>query len=327
MLKRASAVVFGLSLTLQAQPRPDIRVNVDLVTVTCSVTDRGGAPAKDLQPDDFILTDNGVRQPIRNFWQESDLPLTLALVADVSGSQLGFVKSHRDTLGKFLVQVVSPRDRAMLVSVGQQAWLMTDLTNSGETLQAAAANIGSRDRRSLPLVGGRCTGPRIRFGCGGTALWHGLYFAARDSLRPADGRKAMIVLSDGWDTGSDRSLTDVIEAAQSADTVVYTIKYLSSMRFTSISGAIMTSVKGHTLDRLARETGGHAFGNPREKLAEVFTQIENELRNQYVLAFTPADEARDGKFHKLEVKTTRKDLVVRARTGYYSREKERVAQP
>jgi VWFA-related protein len=119
----------------------------------------------------------------------------------------------------------------------------------------------------------------------------------------------------------------VIEAAQSADTVVYTIKYLSSMRFTSISGAIMTSVKGHTLDRLARETGGHAFGNPREKLAEVFTQIENELRNQYVLAFTPADEARDGKFHKLEVKTTRKDLVVRARTGYYSREKERVAQP
>src|SRR5258708_38424451 len=207
----------------------------------------------------------------------------------------------------------------MLVSIAQQAWLVADLTNSADDLQAAVEKIGVRNRTAGPLLGEPCRGSRIRHGCGGTALWHGLYFTARQGLRPVDGRKAMIVLSDGMDTGSDRSLTDVIEAAQSADTVVYTIKYLSPIRFASPTLTILTAVKSRSLERLAHETGGHPFGNPGDKLAEVFTQIENELRNLYVLGFTPAEEARDGKFHKLEVKTVRKDLVVRTRTGYHAR--------
>ena len=106
------------------------------------------------------------------------------------------------------------------------------------------------------------------------------------------------------DTGSDISLTDLIEMAQSAETVVYSIKYANPMRFISISATIAQAVS-RGLERLSRETGGLTFPNPGRKTSEVFSQIESDLRNMYVLGFTPPDDARDGKFHKLEVKTVR----------------------
>jgi Ca-activated chloride channel family protein len=136
-------------------------------------------------------------------------------------------------------------------------------------------------------------------------------------LKPVEGRKAIIVLSDGMDTGSDIRLSDVVEMAQSAGTVVYSIKYASPMRFLSISGAITQAVS-RGLERLSRETGGLIFGNPGNKISAVFAKIEADLRNLYVLGFTPPAEARDGKFHKLEVTTTRPDLRVRARAGYWA---------
>jgi VWFA-related protein len=137
-------------------------------------------------------------------------------------------------------------------------------------------------------------------------------------LKPVAGRKAIVVLSDGMDTGSDITLTDLIEMAQSAETVVYSIKYANPMRFISITATIAQAVS-RGLDRLSRETGGLVFPNPGRKTSEVFSQIEAELRNLYVLGFTPPADARDGKFHKLDVKTAREDLVVRNRVGYWAR--------
>ena len=159
---------------LAGQPKPDIRVDVDLVTVACSVTDHGGAPEKNLKPEDFDLRDNGQPREIRNFWQESDLPLTIALVADVSGSQTGFIKSHRDAVAQFLKQVIGPRDRAMVVEVAQQAWLISDLTGSLNDLNAGVEKIGTRDVKQSPLLGPPCRNAKIPRSCGGTALWHGL---------------------------------------------------------------------------------------------------------------------------------------------------------
>ena len=130
---------------LNAQQTPDIRVDVDLVTVGCSVTDRGGAPAKDLKPEDFELRDNGQPREIRNFWQESDLPLTVALVADVSGSQAGFIKSHREAVAQVLPAGDRPGDHAMVVEVAKQARLMSDLTDSSDDLSAAVEKIGTRE--------------------------------------------------------------------------------------------------------------------------------------------------------------------------------------
>ncbi len=304
-----------------AQQTADIRVDVDLVTVSCSVTDRGGVPVKGLKREDFDLRDNGQPREIGNFWQESDLPLTIAFVADVSGSQAGFIKNHREAVAKFFQQVMSPADRAMVVEVAKQARLLSDLTASSDALSAAVQRIGTREGKQSPLLGPPCRNRGFPHSCGGTALWHGVYYAARQ-LKPVAGRKAIIILSDGMDTGSDISLTNLIEMAQSAGVVVYSIKYANPMRFVSPMATIAQAVS-HGMERLSRETGGLTFANPGRKISEVFSQIESELRNLYVLGFTPPNDARDGAFHKLDVMTIRPDLVVRSRTGYWARGSEK----
>jgi VWFA-related protein len=309
-----SAIVFAT--LLGAQQKPDIRVDVDLVTVSCSVTDHNGAPVRNLTLADFNLADNGQRREILNLWQEADLPLTVALVADVSGSQAGFVKSHRDAIGQFLKQVIGPRDQAMIVEVARQSWLIADLTRSPADLEAAVQKIGSPEGKRSRLIGPPCRNLRVPHTCGGTALWHGLYHTAM-ALKRVSGRKAIVVLSDGMDTGSDVSQTDLIEAAQSAEAVVYSIKYESPARFVSIVATVAQAMS-RGLERLDRETGGVTFPNPGRKTSEVFSRIETDLRSMYVMGFTPPPEARDGKFHKLEVKTARADLTLRFRAGYWA---------
>ncbi len=309
-------LTFIVAAILSAQQSPDFRVDVDLVTVACSVTDHTGAPVRNLKAEDFNLRDNGQPLEIRDFWQESDLPLTVALVADVSGSQAGFIRSHREAIAQFLRQVISPRDRAMLVEVSQQARLISGLTGSLEELNAGVEKIGAREGKQAPLLGPPCRNRGFPRSCGGTALWHGLYYTATE-MKHITGRKAIIVLSDGLDTGSDISLTDLIEMAQSAEAVVYSIKYANPMRFISITATIAQAVS-HGLERLSRETGGLVFPNPGRKTSEVFSQIESDLRNMYVLGFTPPGDARDGKFHKLDVQIVGQDLVVRSRAGYWA---------
>jgi VWFA-related protein len=306
-----------IPICVTAQQNPDIRLDVDLVTVACAVDTRGGSPAANLKAEDFRLLDNGQPREIRNFWQESDLPLTVALVADISGSQAGYIASHREAIGQFLKQVVGPRDRAMVVEVGRNSWLVSGLTVSGPALSAAVEQIGAPEGKRAPLLGPACRNAGLPHSCGGTALWHGLYYTAGE-LKPVSGRKAIVVLSDGLDTGSDVRLTDLIEMAQSAGTVVYSIKFASPMRFISIGGAIAQALS-HGLERLSRETGGLTFPNPGRKTSEVFSKIESDLRNMYVLGFTPSADARDGKFHTLSVTTSRPDLVVRSRAGYWAR--------
>jgi VWFA-related protein len=310
------ALVIICATLLGAQTSPDIRVDVDLVAVSCSVTDRNGAPVRGLKREDFELRDNGQPREISNFWQESDLPLSIAFVADVSGSQAGFIKSHRDAVAQFLRQVMSPRDRAMVVEVARQSWLLADLTESSDALNLAVERIGTREAKQSPMLGPPCRNPDFPHTCGGTALWHGVYYAAK-RLKPVSGRKAIIILSDGMDTGSDIRLTNVIEMAQSAGVVVYSIKYANPMRFISLAATIAQAVS-RGMERLSRETGGLSFPNPGRKLDEVFSRIESDLRNLYVLGFTAPNDAGDGKFHKLDVTTTRSGAMVRARAGYWA---------
>ena len=299
-----------------AQEKPDLQVSVDLVTVSCEVNGPSGTPAADLKAEDFKVLDAGQPREIRNFWKESDLPLTVALVADVSGSQAGYIKSHREAIAQFLKQVIGPRDRAMVVAVAGKAWLISGLTNSAGDLSSAVERIGSAEGQRSPLLGPACRNNSFPHSCGGTALWHALYYTAAE-LKPVMGQKAIVVLSDGIDTGSDISLNDLVESTQSAGTVVYAIKYASPMRFLSIGGAIAQAVS-HGLDRLSRETGGLMFPNPGRNTTEVFSRIEADLRNMYVLGFTPAADARDGKFHALTVTMTRPGLVARSRAGYWA---------
>jgi VWFA-related protein len=310
-------IAYLLCAALLGAQQADIRVDVELVTVACAVDNHDGTPARNLKAEDFRLLDNDQPREITNFWQESDLPLTVALVADVSGSQAGYVRSHREAIGQFLKQVIGPRDRAMVVEIAQKSWLISGLTGSRADLAAAVERIGMPEGRTSPLLGPACRNESVPHNCGGTALWHGLYYAARE-LKSVPGRKAIIVLSDGLDTGSDIRLNDLIEMAQSAGTVVYSIKYASPMRFLSISAAIVQAAS-RGLERLSRETGGLTYPNPGRHTDEVFAKIEADLRNLYVLGFVPPPGAHDGTFHKLAVKSLRRDVLVRSRSGYWAR--------
>ncbi|HUA83733.1 MAG TPA: VWA domain-containing protein [Bryobacteraceae bacterium] len=311
----------GWCAALSAQ-RPDIRVDVGAVNVTCEVTDRHGAPVKNLTAADFELRDNGRVQSVEHLWQEDDLPLTIGLIVDISGSQSAFIQSHRDAVTQFLRQVMRPQDRAFIATVGPEAKLLADLTSSAEELRKRIDLIDFSNNAGTQF-GESCDTVLPLSGCGGTALWNAVYAAAGQKMKWIQGRKALIVLSDGFDTGSMHSLGDAIEAVQETETVVYAIKYVDPDVSLAQAG-LLGRKPNRGLERLTDETGGWTFPDPASQLPEIFDKIQIDLRNQYVIGFTPPPEARDGRFHKLEVKMAHpasaffKQLTVRARIGYFA---------
>jgi len=305
MTRRLLPLILAV-LALEGQ-RADIRIDIGLVTVPCSITDRTGAPVKNLRIQDFLLKDNGRTRKIEHLWQESELPLTIGLVVDVSGSQSAFVDRHRETVAQFLTQVLGPEDHAFLVTVAGEVKLLTDLTGSPNELRAGVRAIDPFQRHGT-LLGEPCRGQ-----CGGTALWNAVYAAANQKMHWIQGRKALIILSDGMDTGSPHSLPDAVESAQEAETVVYAIKYVDPTL-----ALTRRERSDRSLERLTDLTGGYTFLNPEDQVGSVFARIEKELRSLYVLGFTPPVEARDGRFHKLQVAMVRRGLRVRTRNGYYA---------
>lgn len=312
---RRLVLILALGACATAQP-----TDVDLITVACTVSDRGGAPVPNLTVSDFALTDNGQPRQVSQLWSASDLPLTLAFVADIGGNQAAAIDDHREAIAQFLKQTIGPRDRAVVVQLGRQAWLIADINaprgGSSGAIDAAVARIGTHMGKQTNLVGPPCRIVRAPHSCGESALWHGIYHTAV-KLKPVFGRKAIVVLSDGVDTGSDVTLTDAIDAAQAAGTAVYSIKYSGAGGITSIRTKV-TETLSRGLDRVDRETGGMTFGDPGKKTAEVLAQIESDLHGMYVVGFTPAPEARDGKFHKLELRSVRGGSTIRARAGYWA---------
>jgi VWFA-related protein len=322
-------LVLLLISVANAQVSDTIHVDVRVVSVTASVSDRSGTPLTHLKRDDFTILDNKKPREAQSFWQESDVPLTIGLIADVSGSQIDMIKQHRQTIAQFLSQVMGPRDRAFIVTIGPYVKLVTDLTNSMDELRAGIDRIDFKQLDGTPL-GDQCpprrwVGKTVNPGCS-TALWNGVYSSARLKMKPLTGRKALLVLSDGLDNSKPHTLTDAIEAAQSADTLVYSLRSISvphrNRPGPDVGGAVITAVttalsKG--LQRLSEETGGRARDLPSDP-SGAFGRMEAELRSLYVLGFTVPPEDRDEKFHPLEVKTNIPGAVVRARKGY-------IAQP
>ena len=274
-----------------------------------------------LRREDFVVREDGVPHEVKYLWQESDLPLTVVLLADVSGSEYQFIEQHRQTVLQFLSQVLSPGDRAALVSVERQQRLVTDLTNSMETLRTGVEVLG---QESAAILGDPCAGKRERLllfttifkPCGGTALWNGVYFAAKFKLRPSSGRKAILLLTDGWDTGSDHGLVDAIESAQSADAMVYSIRYTDRNLNAAFPNELRKAKRN--LERIAWETGGLAFEGEAEKVPGIFKSIETALRNEYVIGYPVTPASHEHRYHKLTVTVTRPGLTVRARNGYYA---------
>ena len=304
---------FLLAAALAQNPQPTFRSGVEIVTVAFSVIGPEGNFLQGLKQQDFTLYDNGKQVPISQFWHDTDLPLTVAMVADISGSQMAMIQKHKRSMGQFLKQVLGPRDQALLVTVDARINLIKDFTSSNEELQEIVDRLLLQRQRGTRL-GDPCmklNSQNRRIPCGGSLVWNGVFYTARLKMKSPTGRKAMILLTDGEDSGSDHSLISAIEAAQGADTIVFPIQEPAN-------GKRIARRSRNRLERLALETGGLLFDGTKQQPEEIFAQIEKELRSQYVLAFTPPDLTRDGKFHKLEVKLKQPGTKVRNRSGYYA---------
>jgi VWFA-related protein len=294
----------------------DIRVDVELVRIPCTVTDKQGVPAKNLKAEDFTIRDNGVKRPVKYFARDTDLPLTIGLVVDLSGSQRRFAEMHRRSLERFFRQILRKGDRVFLASLERDVRLVQDFTDSVEALDSAIERLqprnGARMGQPCPtkevfLQGSRSMTIPI---CGGSVIWDAVYYAS-EKLRTVDGRKAILLLTDGEDSGSPHSLTQTIGMAQAAEAIVYPIR-------SSVFGQRMRDKGKKALNQLAEGTGGRLFEASRVSDSEgVFVQIQRELREQYVLGFN-ADGPRDGSFHELKVSVPR-GLKVRTRSGYWTR--------
>ena len=306
------AAPFPALLAAPQRPSDAISVDVDVVNVLATVRDKRGGLISNLDKNDFQVFEDGKQQDIKYFTRETDVPLTLGLLVDVSPSQVNLINAEQSAANEFFAQVIRPKDLAFLISFGEDAELLRDLTSSPEQLER-----GLNGLRVSGGVSGVGPGPVPTMSQPrGTVLYDAVYLAANEKLRSEVGRKAIVIISDGVDQGSKLSIDQAIESAQKADAVIYGIEYYDP-GFYQRQG--MFAGGASQLGKLADQTGGHVFRVDRKHpLDDVFKELQEELRSQYSIGFTPSNVAKDGSYRKLDIKTTRKDLKVQARKGYFA---------
>ena len=292
-----------------------IKVDVDVVSILASVRDKRGGLVANLEKNDFAVLEDGKPQTIKYFTRETDLPLTIGLLIDVSRSQENLIDIERSAASAFFSQVLRPKDEAFLISFGEESELLQDYTNNARLLTSAM-----RDLRVSSGVGGFGPGPVPTVGQPrGTVLYDAVYVASEDKLKSEVGRKVIVVITDGVDEGSKLTENDAIMAAQKADTVIYSIEYSDPRFYGGGFGISLGSSGGGVLRKMSDETGGHAYRVDRtNSLDKIFNALQEEMRSQYLIGYTPLNEAKDGSYRKLEIKMTNKDYKAQARKGYYA---------
>lgn len=298
----------------EPQETPTIKVEVDVVNILCSVRDKRGGLISGLDKGDFTVKEDGKTQEIRYFARETDLPLTLGLLVDVSMSQERLIDIERRAAAQFFSQVLRKKDMAFLISFGPEVELLQDYTNSQTLLRNGLDDLHVRGAVGGPLPGPVPTISQPR----GTVLHDAVYLASNEKLRGEVGRKAIVLITDGIDTGSRMKLEQAIEAAQKADAIIYSIDYYDPSAYYR-GGFSFGGGDDSALRKMSEETGGRLFKvSKKNTLDDIFKQIQEEMRSQYSIGYSPANSAKDGSFRRLEVGTTRKDLKVQARKGYYA---------
>ncbi len=303
-------------LALGAFPQDNtIKVDVDLVNVLCTVHGKNNALIGSLEKGDFRLFEDGKEQEIKYFTRETDLPLTIGLLVDVSGSQERLIDTEHRAASQFFRSVLRPKDLAFLISFGKDSELLQDSTSSPKLLED-----GLKELRLNAGVGGLQPGPvPTAQNQAGTVLWDAIYLAANERLRNEAGRKVIVVITDGVDEGSRKTRDQAIREAQLADTVVYSIDYSDPGAYGG-GGFVFGGGGGEgELKKLSDETGGRVFKVDRKNsLDDIFKEIQEEMRSQYALAYTPTNPQKDGTYRKLDFKMANKDYKVQARKGYYA---------
>jgi VWFA-related protein len=298
------------------QPTTSLKVNVNVVQLFFNVKDKRGGLIPNLTKNDFQVSEDGKPQTIKYFAAESNLPLTLGILIDSSGSQQRVLDMEKEVGGDFLSQILREKDLAFVISFDVNVDLLQDFTSSVHSLKtalnSAKINTGGGGG-TIPGLGGgpvpSSTIPR------GTLLYDAIYLAAHDELAQQVGRKAMIILTDGEDQGSQLKIQDAVEAAQKSDSIVYVL-LCADRGFYGFGGY---SGEGQ-MKKLTQETGGRVIevGNKMDKLKQAFDQVAQELRSQYNVGYTPTNAALDGTFRKVEIHANNKDYKIQARTGYYA---------
>lgn len=328
-----------------AQPVTTMSVDVKVVTLPVTVRDKKGQIVRSLTKDDFVLQEDGRPQTIKYFNQDTNLPLTLGLLVDTSLSQRNVLDQERNASKAFLDQMLTDaKDKAFLIHFDREVELLQDLTSSRDKLQAALELLqtpqldrnggGSSDPQPSPGGNGQ---PQMHRGAG-TLLYDAIFLASNELMKKQQGRKALIVLTDGDDRGSKESLQSAIEAAQRADTVVYSIlfadKHEESNGFSHHGGGGMGGHGGgfpgggwpggggpgggghgggrypqeahvdgkKILDQISRETGGRLYEvSKKQAIDQIYDSIAEELRTQYNLGYTSDKSNAEAGYHKISL--------------------------
>ena len=330
---------------------PTIAVDARLVNLPVVVRDKKGALIQNLTKDDFTLQVDGKPQTIRYFDKDTNLPLTLGLLVDISQSQRNVLDEERTASGTFLDQMLTnPKDQAFIAQFARQTELLQDLTTSRPLLQKALREIDTP---------GPASDDDSSHSRGGTVLYDALFLAADELMSKQTGRKALIILSDGVDRNSKENLVRSIEAAQRADTIIYAIYFKGEESHPQNNNTqrgrggfpgggfpgggypgggypggrgggngggnggnypTQNHVDGKKiLERMAQETGGRLFEvKKNQDVAQIYNQIAEELRAQYRLGYTPSQDAASSGYHQVAVDVHQKGLFVQTRDGYYS---------
>ena len=333
-----------------SQQAPPITLDVNAVNLLATVRDKHGNILRDLTKDDFTLEQDGKPQTITYFAKESNLPLTLGLLVDTSMSQRGVLDQERSASRTFLSQVLRvDKDKAFVIQFDREVTLLQDLTSSREKLQAAIDQIAAPQFSQAgsggsqggdPSDGGRGGGRGSHgYRGGGTLLYDAVFLASDELMKKQQGRKALVVLTDGVDRGSKESLEEAIATAQRADTLVYCILFAGKESYGDVGGFGGPHMGGgmgrrgggypprtqeshpdgkKVLKQIAETSGGRFFEvSKKEPIDKIYDAIDEELRYQYSLGYTPVKADTPAGYHKLHLTVKQKDAIVQTRDGFY----------
>jgi Ca-activated chloride channel homolog len=286
-----------------------ITLGTQLVTVPFNVTDKKNRYINELSKDDIEVLEDSKPQQVFSFERQTDLPITIAMLIDISGSQEWTLPEEIAAGQRFFRRVLRPRkDLAAVVTFEHESILVQDLTSDIEKLYRALDGVRLPAQTATMSRPGS-TPPINSSGVGSTSMYDAVYSVSSDLLRREAGRRVIILVTDGQDTSSSVKMREAIERTWRSEIIVYSI---------GIGGPM--GVDSGTLKKIASETGGRAFFPKNEEdLDKAYSQIDEDLRSQYVLAYTPSNAAKDGSFHTIQLKVkNRNDLTIRHRRGYFA---------
>jgi len=356
-----SADSFAQNEANPAQSPTVLHLNAREVVLPVTVRDKHGALITTLQKSDFTLTEDGRPQVIKSFAHETNLPFRIGLLVDTSRSMSNVMQSVRTATGSFIdLMLPAPpatsKDQAFLLHFDREVELLQDFTNSRDKLHHELDDMSASRQEQYEGTDSGSSGSDDRQqhrSRAGTQLYDAIYLASDELMKSKDGRKALVVFSDGGDRGSKETLNEAVDAADRANVVIYTIYFKGEQDHSNNGGGFPggghrgggypgsgsgwpgggggrrtptpTGANGvdgkKIMQEIADRTGGHAFeAKKKEDLGAIYKLIEAELRNQYLLTYTPDKVDNEGGFHKIVLKANKDDLTVSTREGYYAPE-------